>query len=99
MLKGKPVDAELALRTAQELIASARQPVALVSSWGSNEELAAFDRALGKRMRCFVKPDCLPVAGERLQDDVLIRPDKNPNTAAARSGSNSGDGVLHTIYS
>jgi NADH-quinone oxidoreductase subunit G len=57
--------------------------VALVSSWGSNEELAAFDAALGRRFTCHVKADWLPAPGERIEDDVLIRPDKNPNRAAA----------------
>ncbi len=85
MLKGRPVDLPQALAAAQALIAAARQPVALVSSWGSNEELAAFDQALGQHMRCFVKPDWQVAPGERVQDELLIRPDKNPNTAAARA--------------
>jgi NADH-quinone oxidoreductase subunit G len=32
-----------------------------------------------------VKADQQPAPGERLQDDLLIRPDKNPHTAAARA--------------
>ena len=84
MLKGKPADAAQALAAARALLDAARNPVALVSSWGSNEELAAFQRALGARLRCFVKPDSQAADGERLHDDVLIRPDKNPNTAGAR---------------
>jgi NADH-quinone oxidoreductase subunit G len=31
-----------------------------------------------------VKADWQPEEGERLEDDLLIRPDKNPNTAKAR---------------
>jgi len=85
MHKGQPVDLAGALARARALITAARQPVALVSNWASNEELAAFNAALGARMRCFVKIDCLPLPGERLQDDLLIQPDKNPNTAAARA--------------
>ncbi len=84
MQKGKPVDAVQALATARALIRGARRPVALVSSWGSNEELAAFKQGLGAGMPCFVKPDAVAQSGEVLQDDLLIRPDKNPNTAAAR---------------
>jgi NADH-quinone oxidoreductase subunit G len=54
-----------------------------VSSWGSNEELAAFDAALGARFDCRVKTDRRPEPGERLEDDLLIKPDKNANRAAA----------------
>jgi NADH-quinone oxidoreductase subunit G len=81
--KGRAVDLETAVRRARELIAAARRPVALVSSWGSNEELAAFDAALGARFDCRVKTDRRPEPGERLEDDLLIKPDKNPNRAAA----------------
>ena len=49
MLKGKPVALDAALDAARRLIAAAKHPVALVSSWGSNEELAAFAGALGGR--------------------------------------------------
>jgi NADH-quinone oxidoreductase subunit G len=84
MQKGRPVELKAALASARALIAAARQPVALVSSWGSNEELSAFSQALGSRFTSYVKTDWLPVAGERLEDEVLIKPDKNPNTAAAR---------------
>ena len=83
ILKGVPTLAQLALDKTRTLIASVRHPVALVSSWGSNEELAAFQQGLGDRFTSFVKPDCLPAPGERLQDDLLIQPDKNPNRAEA----------------
>jgi NADH-quinone oxidoreductase subunit G len=83
MMKGRPVELQAAIALARALIAAARQPVALVSSWGSNEELNAFNAALGQRFACHVKTDWLPMAGEVLADDVLIQPDKNPNRAAA----------------
>ena len=85
MQKGKPVDLPAAIAAAGRLIVDAKHPVALVSSWGSNEELAAFKQALGERFAAFVKQDCSPQPGERLDDDLLIRADKNPNTAAARA--------------
>ncbi len=85
MQKGRAVDLPTAIAVARTLIDEAKRPVALVSSWASNEELAAFDAALGQRMACFVKTDHRPAAGERLEDDLLIRPDKNPNRAAARA--------------
>jgi NADH-quinone oxidoreductase subunit G len=84
MLKGRPVALGEAVAAARRLIDDARRPVALISSWGSNEELAAAREALGARFACHVKADMQPVAGERLQDDVLIRPDKNPNGNRAR---------------
>jgi len=84
MRKGKPVGLAEAIAAARELIAAARKPVALVSSWGSNEELAAFAQALGGRFASFVKPDHFAVPGERVEDDLLIRADKNPNTAGAQ---------------
>jgi len=85
MLKGKPVPLQVAAAAAVRLIRDAKQPAALVSNWGSNEELAAFKKALGARMTAFVKPDHLPQPGERLDDDLLIRADKNPNMAGARA--------------
>lgn len=58
--------------------------MALVSSWASNEELLAFQRTLASRFTCFVKADHTPAVGEVLQDELLIRADKNPNTRRAR---------------
>ena len=84
LLNGRQAQLDEAVDEARLLIAAARRPVALVSSWGSNEELAAFDRVLGARFASFVKTDWLPVPGERIEDDLLIKPDKNPNRAGAR---------------
>ncbi len=85
MRKGKPVELDAAIALARQLLAGARRPVALLSSWGSNEELAAFRDALGDRCTVFVKHDQLPEPGERVEDDLLIVADKNPNTAGARA--------------
>jgi NADH-quinone oxidoreductase subunit G len=85
MQKGRPVTPQAAITAARDLINAARRPVALVSNWGSNEELAAFDKALGRRFTCHVKSDWVAAAGERIEDDVLIKADKNPNSAAARA--------------
>jgi NADH-quinone oxidoreductase subunit G len=85
MLKGIPAALPAAIDAARRLLGAAKHPVALVSSWGSNEELAAFSSALGDRVTAFVKQDCVPQPGERLEDDLLIRADKNPNTAGARA--------------
>ena len=85
MRKGTPVELADAIEAAQALIANAKHPVALVSSWGSNEELAAFKKGLGSRFATFVKPDHVPGPEEPIEDDLLIRADKNPNTTAARA--------------
>ncbi|MGZ5217004.1 MAG: 2Fe-2S iron-sulfur cluster-binding protein [Caldimonas sp.] len=85
LLKGRPTELQTAIDTARALIGAARWPVALVSNWGSNEELAAFAKTLGPRLSCYVKTDCRPEPGEPIEDDLLIRPDKNPNSAAARA--------------
>jgi NADH-quinone oxidoreductase subunit G len=84
MLKGRPVSVAAALDEARRLIGAARRPVALVSNWGSNEELEAFKRCLGEVFDCRVKRDWLPEEGERIEDELLIRADKNPNSAKAR---------------
>ena len=83
LLKGKPVGVEAAIGAAQRLIDAAKRPLALVSTWGSNEELAAFARTLGARFTVLAKLDHVPQPGERIEDDLLIRSDKNPNGAAA----------------
>jgi len=83
MLNGAPAELSDAINVARALIRAARRPVALVSSWGSNEELAAFQAALGGRFDAIVKSDRVAAPGEPIEDDFLIRPDKNPNTRAA----------------
>ncbi len=85
MLKGKPVALQEAIESARRLVDTAQHPVAVVSSWGSNEELTAFTEALGGRFQSFFKEDWSPAPGERVQDDLLIRADKNPNSTAARA--------------
>ena len=84
MLKGRPVNLAAALDEARRIISSARHCVALVSNWGSNEELEAFKQYLGEVFHSFVKEDWRAEPGERIEDDLLIRADKNANTARAR---------------
>ena len=85
MLKGQPTSLADAIAAARRLIVQARRPAALVSNWGSNEELVAFEAALGGRLDCIVKSDWQALPGEPIEDDVLIRADKNPNTRAAQA--------------
>lgn len=85
MLKGREVALDEALAAARKLIEGSLRPVALVSSWASNEELGAFARTLAGRFTCFVKDDHVAQPGEVVQDDLLIRADKNPNGRTARA--------------
>ena len=83
--KGAGVTMMQAIEVARALIAESTRRIALVSSWASNEELRAFHNALGSWFTSFVKPDQLPVDGEVVEDELLIRADKNPNTRAAQA--------------
>jgi NADH-quinone oxidoreductase subunit G len=83
MQQGRSVDLAAATAEAARLLAGARRPVAIVSSWASNEELAAFHAAVGNRVRGFVKADHSPLPGEVIEDHLLIKPDKNPNRKGA----------------
>lgn len=85
LLKGREVALDEALAAARKLIEGSLRPVALVSSWGSNEELGSFGRTLAGRFTCFVKADHVAQPGEVVQDDLLIRADKNPNGRTARA--------------
>jgi NADH-quinone oxidoreductase subunit G len=84
MLRGKPTELAAAVEAARMLIGAAARPVALVSSWGSNEQLDAFKEALGESFTSFVKDDFKAATGEIVEDKVLIKPDKNPNGKRAR---------------
>jgi NADH-quinone oxidoreductase subunit G len=83
MRNGEPVDLDAAIDAARHLIDAAKRRVAVVSSWGSNEEIQAFSEMLGGRFTTFFKSDHMPMPAETLQDEFLIRADKNPNAAAA----------------
>jgi NADH-quinone oxidoreductase subunit G len=85
MIEGRACALDEALDRARQLIDAAQHAVALLSSWGSNEELAAFDAALGTRVVAYAKEDSVAAPGEPIEDDILIRRDKNPNGTAARA--------------
>jgi NADH-quinone oxidoreductase subunit G len=78
-----------ALGAARQLLRQAQRPAALVSSQASSEELAAFAQALGQRVKVYTRDDCAPAPGEVVEDDFLIKADKNPNghDVRARFGS------------
>ncbi|GAB1344758.1 NADH-quinone oxidoreductase subunit G [Gemmatimonas sp.] len=87
MVQGMPVPLDEAIERAAMLLQGARKVVALVSSWASNEELAAFSTAfasrLGASLTAYAKADHAPQPGETLEDHLLIKADKNPNLTAA----------------
>jgi NADH-quinone oxidoreductase subunit G len=84
LLGGAPVTIEEALAHARDLIAQARSPAALVSALASNEELDAFKATLGARFRVYAREDSVAQAGEVVEDDFLIKSDKNPNSHGVR---------------
>lgn len=93
MVRGAPASMEAAVTAAREAIAAAARPLALVSSWGSNEELEAFREHLAPLFTCLVKEDHRRGPAEPGDDDLLIRADKNPNTTHARALF--GDAPVH----
>jgi NADH-quinone oxidoreductase subunit G len=84
MLRGAPATIERALTEARDLIAQSRSPAALVSALASNEELDVFKGTLAARFRVYAREDCVPQAGEVVEDDFLIKADKNPNSYGVR---------------
>ena len=85
MSNGAEVTLAAATKEAADLIASAKHAVALVSSWGSNEELTSYHATISSAFTNYVKADWVPMPGERVEDDILIKADKNPNRFAARA--------------
>jgi NADH-quinone oxidoreductase subunit G len=81
------VELDEAIARAAGFVQNARRVVALVSSWGSNEELEAFAAAfaprLGGAVTAYAKADHVPQPGEVVEDHLLIKADKNPNLTAA----------------
>jgi NADH-quinone oxidoreductase subunit G len=103
MIGGAAATLDEALETARRLLAKAQRPAALVSSQASSEELAAFQVALGARLKVYTRADCTPAPGEVVEDAFLIRADKNPNghDVRARFGSvplTAADAPAHDLF-
>jgi NADH-quinone oxidoreductase subunit G len=79
-IKGIVATVDDTLAAVRKLLAEAKNPAALVSAHASNEELEIFKTTLGSRMQIYTREDYAPSADEVLQDDFLIRADKNPNS-------------------
>ena len=84
MLGDAPASVEQALDRARDLIAQARSPAALVSALASNEELDVFKATLGARFRVYAREDAVAEPGEVVEDEFLIKADKNPNSHGVR---------------
>src|SRR6478735_10414209 len=84
LLGDAPASVEQALAWARDLIAQTRSPAALVSALASNEELDAFKATLGARFRVYAREDSVAEPGEVVEDDFLIKADKNPNSHGVR---------------
>ncbi len=82
---GAAVSMDDAIAKARELLAGARSPAVLASAHGSNEELDALKTVLGGETIVYVREDHQPAPGEVIEDDLLIRADKNPNSAGVRA--------------
>jgi NADH-quinone oxidoreductase subunit G len=82
---GTPATPAEALAAAKRLLAAASRPAALVSAQASNEELDAFSAALGGRLTVYTREDCRPEPGEIVEDALLIKADKNPNSHGVRA--------------
>jgi NADH-quinone oxidoreductase subunit G len=80
-VEGREASWDEAIGRARGLLAAARSPAALVSAHASNEELDVFAKYLAKRFRVYARQDRLPAEGEVVEDALLIKADKNPNSA------------------
>jgi NADH-quinone oxidoreductase subunit G len=85
LIRGAECDAEEALDAARTLLAGAKKPAAVVSAHASNEELAAFKAALAGRVTVYTREDRKAGAGEVVEDHLLIKADKNPNSAGVEA--------------
>ncbi len=81
LIRGRAVSPEEVIGEIAGLLAKALKPAILVSSHASNEELAACKNALAGRVEFYTRRDLKPQPGEVLEDAILIRADKNPNSA------------------
>lgn len=84
LCKGSAITINTAITNLSQLLNAAKNPVILVTNWASNEELKALASLPAKLQRVFkverFKDEC-----EIDEDSILIRADKNPNTAGVRA--------------
>jgi NADH-quinone oxidoreductase subunit G len=85
LVDGQPATVDDALARARALLDAASRPAVLVSSQASNEELDTFKATFGGRVIAYLHEDCVAQPGEVVQDELLIRADKNPNRHGVES--------------
>jgi len=92
-LAGRASSVDAALAQARRLLGEASRPALLVSAHASNEELDALQALPLQRFAVYTRQDRQPAPGEVVEDALLIRADKNPNTHGmqARFGSKPFD--------
>jgi NADH-quinone oxidoreductase subunit G len=103
MVRATEATLDEAIDAARQLLVRAQNPAALVSSQASSEELAAFQGALGGKVKAYTREDCAPAPGEVVEDGLLIKADKNPNgyDVRARFGSvalTTGEARNHDLF-
>jgi NADH-quinone oxidoreductase subunit G len=79
-VNGASVPMDEILTEARRLVSQAQNPAIIVSAWASNEELASCKQHLGDRFTVYTRTDTVPAAGEIVEDQILIKADKNPNS-------------------
>lgn len=80
LVHGASVPLDDVIGEAKRLLSQAKNPAALVSAHASNEELAAFKQAFGDSITVYTRQDNAPEAGDIIEDTILIKADKNPNS-------------------
>ena len=82
-VQGRDVSFDNALKKIQELLSKSKKTAFIVSSWGSNEEFIELQTHFPNEFEYYVKDDILPSNDEIIEDQFLIRKNKNPNRFSA----------------
>jgi len=85
LVHGAAVPIDDAIEETKRLLSQAKNPAILVSAHASNEELAALKSALWGKVVVYTRQDNTPQPGQVVEDSILIRGDKNPNSAGVQA--------------
>jgi NADH-quinone oxidoreductase subunit G len=85
LIRGAAATIDDVIEETRRLLFRANNPAALVSVHASNEELAAFKDALSDKLTVYTRQDNSPETGDVIEDSILIRADKNPNSAGVQA--------------
>jgi NADH-quinone oxidoreductase subunit G len=81
LIRGAAATIDDTIEETRRLLSQAKNPAVLVSAHASNEELEAFKAAFGDTVTVYTRQDNSPEPGDVIEDSILIRADKNPNSA------------------